>query len=120
MRRESIEFREALELLADRANIAPGHPKFRDGFVWIDRNTPLAKVDSSAWGFHFGSHQVLRKWLKDRRGSKLSSSAVHHYYQLIEIVKRTQSLMIEISDCIKKLGGFHRAMGFKLSDNVKR
>ncbi len=106
--------------VSSSAVIAPGHPKFRDGFVWIDRNTPLAKVDSSAWGFHFGSHQVLRKWLKDRRGSKLSSSAVHHYYQLIEIVKRTQSLMIEISDCIKKLGGFHRAMGFKLSDNVKR
>ncbi|MEW4562867.1 type ISP restriction/modification enzyme [Bremerella sp. JC770] len=91
--------------------IASGHPKHRDDLVWIDRNTPLAEADADTWQFHIGSHQVLRKWLKDRRGAILTQEEIAHYLHIIHAVQQTKNLVQRIDDCIKKLGGFHRAFG---------
>jgi len=98
-------------LLESTTPIAAGHPKHRDDLVWIDRNTPLAEADTDTWLFHIGSHQVLRKWLKDRRGAVLTLEEIDHYLHIIDAVQQTKALVLQIDDCIKKLGGFHRALG---------
>lgn len=95
--------------------IAPGHPKWKEDQVWIDRQTPLTNVDQAAWLFHIGSHQVLRKWLKDRRGKLLSAEDVSNYLGVISIVEKTRSLIESIDATIKKLGGLHRALGISQS-----
>ncbi|QDU77240.1 hypothetical protein Pan97_43050 [Bremerella volcania] len=91
--------------------VASGHPKHRDERIWIDGNTPIAQADTDAWLFHIGSHQVLRKWLKDRRGMVLTNAEVAHYGRIITAVQQTKSLMRQIDETIKKLGGLHRALG---------
>ncbi|PQO27912.1 hypothetical protein C5Y96_16140 [Blastopirellula marina] len=91
--------------------IAPGHPKHRSGLVWITRDTPLAQADSEAWLFHIGSHQVLRKWLKDRRGEILTKDEIAHYLRVIQAIQQTKTIMRQIDEIIKKLGGLHRALG---------
>lgn len=93
------------------AAIASGHPKYRGDLVWIARDTPLAQADSEAWLFHVGSHPVLRKWLKDRRGENLTPNGVAHYLYMIQAVQQTRSIMWQIDETIKKLGGLHRALG---------
>ncbi|MBI1249812.1 hypothetical protein GC197_18455 [bacterium] len=89
--------------------IASGYPKHRDGLIWIDRKTPLAEVGSVEWLFHVGSHQVLRKWLKDRRGSVLTSEELGRYLRNIETIRISIDVIAEIDQAIKKLGGLHRA-----------
>ncbi|MBA2114425.1 type ISP restriction/modification enzyme [Bremerella alba] len=106
--RETLES-DTIELL--ETPIAPGHPKHRDGLVWIDRETPLAQVDTDAWLFHIGSHQILRKWLKDRRGMVLTKEEIAHYRHMIKAVQQTIVLMRQVDESIKKLGGLHRALG---------
>lgn len=91
--------------------VASGHPKYRDEWVWIDRDTQLVQVDSESWLFHIGSHQVLRKWLKDRRRMVLTQEEIAHYRQINLAIGQTKSLMREIDEIIKKLGGLHRALG---------
>ncbi|WDI40164.1 type ISP restriction/modification enzyme [Bremerella sp. P1] len=91
--------------------IAPGHPQHRDDLVWIDRNTPIAQAETDTWLFHIGSHQVLRKWLKDRRGMILSKEEVARYLHIIKAVGETKVLMRQVDESIKKLGGLHRALG---------
>ncbi|PQO44408.1 type ISP restriction/modification enzyme [Blastopirellula marina] len=98
-------------LAAPTRPIAAGHPKWSDGLVWIDRQTPLAEVDSETWLFHVGSHQVLRKWLKDRRGKELSAEDVANYLGVVSVVGKTQDLIQQIDATMKKLGGLHRALG---------
>lgn len=91
--------------------VAPGYPKYRNDWVWLNRDTPLAQVDNESWLFHVGSHQVLRKWLKDRRGMVLTQEEIAHYRHIIAAIQQTKSLMRDIDETIKKLGGLHRALG---------
>ncbi len=98
--------------------IASGYPKWNDNQVWIDRKTPLAAVDQTEWLFHIGSHQVLRKWLKDRRQTSLSPEEIAAYLAIIDTIGQTQAIVHQIDAAIKKLGGLHRALGIEPIDST--
>ncbi|PQO34023.1 hypothetical protein C5Y97_17595 [Blastopirellula marina] len=103
---------------SDLPSVASGYPKWQDNRVWIDRETPLVKVDQAAWLFHIGSHQVLRKWLKDRRHTCLTTEEVANYLAIVDLIGQTQSIVAQIDLAIKKLGGLHRALGIEPIDST--
>ncbi len=45
---------------------------------------------------HIGGYQPAQKWLKDRRGRKLSWDDIGHYQRIIKILAETGRIMKEI------------------------
>src|SRR5687767_13827269 len=59
----------------------------------------------AVWSFHIGGYQVCEKWLKDRRGRKLSKDDIAHYHKIVVALHETNRLMREIDEAIEKHGG---------------
>ncbi|MEW5873068.1 MAG: type ISP restriction/modification enzyme [Chloroflexota bacterium] len=84
--------------------VAKGHPKYSQGRVWINPQQGFEGVPAEVWEFHIGGYQVCHKWLKDRRGRRLSDEDVEHYQKVVVALKETMRLMGEIDDVIEGRG----------------
>lgn len=67
-----------------------------DGRVYINREQYFEGVEAEVWEFQIGGYQVCEKWLKDRRGRKLSYDDMMHYEQIVAALRGTITLMAEI------------------------
>lgn len=76
--------------------------------VWIDKDktTGFQGVPEAVWNFHIGGYQVCEKWLKDRKGRKLSKEDITHYQKIVVALNETIRLMKEIDEVIEKHGGW--------------
>ena len=68
--------------------------------VWISGTQYFEGVPPEVWGFHVGGYQVCEKWLKDRKGRKLSWDDVQHYQRVVVALAETIRLMGEIDALI--------------------
>jgi hypothetical protein len=57
-------------------------------------------VPKAVWEFHVGGYPVCEKWLKDRKGRKLSCDDIQHYQKIIVALSETIRLMTEIDEAI--------------------
>ena len=69
---------------------------WKDGAVYINKESRFAGVDEATWNQYIGGYQPLQKWLKDRKGRKLSDADVSHYKRIVSALRRTAALMEEI------------------------
>jgi len=76
------------------------------GRVWINREQYFEGVPPEVWSFHVGGYQVCQKWLKDRKGHKLTYDDLTHYQQVVSALAETIRLMGEIDDVIEDNGGW--------------
>jgi predicted helicase len=76
--------------------------------VWIDKAQTIGfnGVPEAVWNFHIGGYQVCEKWLKDRKGRRLSRDDIAHYQNIVVALAETIRLMKEIDDVIDKHGGW--------------
>jgi predicted helicase len=58
------------------------------------------------WNFHIGCYQVCEKWLKDRKGRRLSEEEIDHYQKIVVALSETIRLMQEIDVVIEERGGW--------------
>src|SRR3989338_1930181 len=81
---------------------------YSDETVWIDKakTEGFQGVPESVWNFHIGGYQVCEKWLKDRKGRKLSKDDIAHYQKIVVALNETIHLMKEIDEVIEKHGGW--------------
>jgi predicted helicase len=86
--------------------------------VWINKThtTGFKGVPETVWNFHIGGYQVCDKWLKDRKGRKLSQADLAHYQKIVFALTETIRLMQEIDDVIENHGGWPSAFQ---TDNTK-
>jgi predicted helicase len=77
-----------------------------DGRVWINREQYFEGIPLEVWGFHVGGYQVCQKWLKDRKGHKLTYDDLTHYQHVVSALAETIRLMSEIDDVIDNNGGW--------------
>lgn len=77
-------------------------PKFAENKVWINEEQYFDEVPETAWNFYIGGYQPAQKWLKDRKGRKLSFDEVLHYQKIIVALVNTDRLMKEIDKLIPK------------------
>jgi hypothetical protein len=91
-----------------------------NNIVWLNKaQTTLFKgVREEVWNFHIGGYQVCEKWLKDRKGRKLSKDDIAHYHKIVVAVSETIRLMKEIDDAIEEHGGWPGA--FKTDVEVQQ
>jgi predicted helicase len=72
------------------------NPRYDNEKVWINDSQYFGAVPESAWNFNIGGYQPAQKWLKDRKGQKLSNDDVEHYQKIIKVLVKTDKLMKEI------------------------
>ncbi len=94
--------------------LAPGDPEpgtgkpLAAGRVCVSKDTPkegrkgqyFEGVPPEVWEFHVGGYQVCEKWLKDRKGRKLSYDDIQHYHKIVVALNETIRLMSEIDAAI--------------------
>jgi predicted helicase len=66
---------------------------FSDEKVWINKTQYFGNVPEVAWNFYIGGYQPAQKWLKDRKGRKLSDNDLVHYQRIIKILLETDRIM---------------------------
>lgn len=76
------------------------------GRVWINTTQYFEGVPKEVWEFHVGGYQVCAKWLKDRKGRKLTYDDLTHYQQIISALAETIKLMGNIDAAITASGGW--------------
>ena len=74
--------------------------------VSINKTQYFEGVPPEVWNFQVGGYQVCEKWLKDRKGRKLTIDDITHYQKIIVALKETIRLMNEIDEAIKEHGGW--------------
>ena len=72
-------------------------PTFKEGKVWINKTQYFDNAPKVSWGLHIGGYQPAQKWLKDRKGRKLSYEDVKHYQRILKILAETDRIMGMIS-----------------------
>jgi len=70
------------------------------GRVYINKTQYFEGIEPEVWGFQIGGYQVLQKWLKDRKGRKLTFDDLFHYQKIVVALKETMRLMGEIDKLI--------------------
>jgi predicted helicase len=76
------------------------------GRVWINREQYFEGVPPEVWTFHVGGYQVCQKWLKDRKGRKLTYDDLTHYQQVVSALAETIRLMSDLDEAIEAHGGW--------------
>ena len=64
--------------------------------VYINKTQYFKGISTEIWEFRIGGYQVCDKWLKDRRGRKLSIKDIQHYQRILLVLGETIRLMVEI------------------------
>ncbi|HMP19283.1 MAG TPA: N-6 DNA methylase [Candidatus Paceibacterota bacterium] len=73
---------------------------YKDGNVYINSEQYFGNVPEVAWNFYIGGYQPAQKWLKDRKGRKLSSNDIFHYQKIIVVLVETERVMGEVDEII--------------------
>ena len=76
------------------------------GRVWINTTQYFEGIPKEVWDFHVGGYQVCNKWLKDRKGRKLTYDDLTHYQQIVSALSETIKLMETIDAMIIASGGW--------------
>jgi len=71
-----------------------------DKRLWINKTQYFSGVPKAVWEFHIGGYQVCEKWMKDRKGRKLSYNDIQHYQKIQVALNETIRLMSEIDSII--------------------
>jgi predicted helicase len=74
--------------------------------VYINAEQYFGGVPKAVWDFHVGGYRVCEKWLKDRKGRKLSLDDINHYQKVVAALSETMKIMAEIDAAIASRGGF--------------
>lgn len=73
-----------------------GRKSYVDDKVYINDTQYIGGVPQVARDFYIGWYQPAQKWLKDRKGMKLSYDDIIHYQRIILILTKTAEIMEEI------------------------
>lgn len=87
---------EKIEFKTTTTDSVDGVPYHAEGAVYINETQFFGGVPEAAWNFYIGGYQPAQKWLKDRRGRRLTSDDLDHYQRIVKILTETDRVMKEI------------------------
>ena len=76
------------------------------GRVYINKTQYFNGIYPEVWEFHIGGYQVCEKWLKDRKGRRLSFDDIQHYQRIVAALAETIILVDKIDETIDEHGGW--------------
>ncbi len=82
--------------------------EYVEGTVWInkERTQGIRGLPQRVWDFHIGGYQVCEKWLKYRKGRRLTDDDIAHFHMIVVALNETIRLMDEIDIVIEESGGW--------------
>jgi predicted helicase len=69
--------------------------------VFINKEQYFEGISKEVWEYRIGAYQVMEKYLKDRKGRKLSLDEINHYMKIAKAIRLTIELQEKI-DCVYK------------------
>ena len=90
----------------------------KPGQVWINDTQCFNGVTPETWNFTVGSYRPAEKWLKDRRGQKLTITDIELYRQICAALADTPRLMQRIDRVIQASGGWTAAASTQGTDTA--
>nr|QNO51993.1 hypothetical protein NODOFMBO_00015 [Methanosarcinales archaeon ANME-1 ERB6] len=63
-------------------------------------------IPEEIYNSHIGGYQVCEKWLKDRKGRRLSEEEIEHYQKIVVVLDETIRITKEIDEVIEGHGGW--------------
>ena len=77
------------------------HNQSGKGRVYINKTQYFEGVPLEVWNFHIGGYQVCHKWLKDRKGRRLTFDDLKHYQRIVAALAETITLMEQVDEAIR-------------------
>lgn len=105
---ESPKLSRSITEFVGNRDIAVEKVSWSQNSVWLDKDQTVGfrSVPAAVWNLHIAGYQVCEKWLKDRKGRKLSKADIEHYQKILVALNETLRLMKEIDEVIEKHGGW--------------
>jgi hypothetical protein len=69
--------------------------------IAINKTQSFQPVPPAVWDFHIGGYQVLDKYLKSRKGRKLSLDEIDHVAKIADTLAFTIDQMAKIDDAYR-------------------
>jgi predicted helicase len=73
---------------------------YKNNRVYINDVQYWDGISKEVWGFYVGGYQPVQKYLKDRRGQKLTSGEFENYEKMIVSISETIKIMEKIDEVI--------------------
>ena len=70
--------------------------------VFINKEQYFEGISKEVWEYQIGAYQVMEKYLKDRKGRKLSLDEINHYMKVAKAIQLTIGLQEKIDDIYRK------------------
>jgi len=70
--------------------------------AFINKDQYFEGISKEVWEYRIGAYQVTEKYLKDRRGRKLSLDETNHYMKVAEAIRLTIELQGKIDEVLSK------------------
>jgi len=74
--------------------------------LYINKEQYFGNIPEEVFAHTIGGYQVLDKWLKYRRGHKLTFSDINQFEKIVEALVRTDEVVDSIESTIKDAGGW--------------
>jgi predicted helicase len=72
--------------------------------VYINKEQYFERIPEEVWEYQIGAYQVMEKYLKDRKGRKLSLEEINHYMKVEKALRLTIELQTKIDE-VYRFGG---------------
>jgi len=102
---KNIEITQSVPVLKNGSNIIEkGYPKYdeKNGFLYINKKQYFENIDSETWFYSVGRYQVLKNWLKERKGTHLGIDMLNEFIRIhcsiIETLKITSEMEQEFGN----------------------
>lgn len=92
---------------AEQTPLRDGFPKFAEGRIWLGPDGPTVAATERVWNFHAGTHQICRKWLRDRRS--FCTRTVCLYERIIDSISESLELVDDLDETVAEAGGWEAA-----------
>jgi len=75
-------------------------PKYdeKNKLVYINTGRYFGPVNKDIWEYQIGGYQVMDKWLKDRKGKRLSLENIKHYCRIATAIRETITVQKKIDE----------------------
>ena len=71
--------------------------------VYFNQDQCFEGIPKEMWEYRIGAYQVMRKYLRDRRGRKLSLDEISHYMKVVKAIHLTIELQEKVDDIYRKI-----------------
>ena len=85
-------------------------PLYKDETIWLNRaeSFGFSGITSMIWNIEIGGYKICEKWLKDRKGRKLSSADCVYFVKVLWTLNETLNIQGQIDDVVKLNGGWKK------------